>query len=444
MNHTQSGSYAAPAPKFCIKCGGGLAPGAKFCTKCGSPVQPPAQQAAFQESPVQQAIPVEPPVQQTPPQEPPAWQPPAQQTAFQEPPLQQAVPVELPVQQAPPQEPPAWQVPAQNPAVQQKPPKKKSFFKIFIPVLAGILLITLLAAVTCKLLIDRGILQVPEGFNLFGNSGISQTDSDKSTEEDESSGDDSEEQTDGQEAELPEEQEADYDINIWDARFPVRPATVYQQYYVIYYEGGQNNRIDMAVFDLAGALNGNYLLWDKASGSIALKDYSAMTDCSRYCYDGSAWVKDADKVRWISDSAANIISSNLDVHDWDSGRLFLSHITSAGISAPIDYSYYQTPAPEPAPAPVAQEYALPGSNSRYLAKEELAGFTADECRIARNEIYARHGRIFDDEGLQAYFSQFDWYNPQIRPEDFSDTLLNEYEAANLALILEYESEMGYR
>lgn len=407
MNHTQSGSYAAPAPKFCIKCGGGLAPGAKFCTKCGAPVQPPAQQAAFQESPVQQAIPVEPPVQQTPPQEPPAWQ-----------------------------------VPAQNPAVQQKPPKKKSFFKIFIPVLAGILLITLLAAVTCKLLIDRGILQVPEGFNLFGNSGISQTDSDKSTEEDESSGDDSEEQTDGQEAELPEEQEADYDINIWDARFPVRPATVYQQYYVIYYEGGQNNRIDMAVFDLAGALNGNYLLWDKASGSIALKDYSAMTDCSRYCYDGSAWVKDADKVRWISDSAANIISSNLDVHDWDSDRLFLSHITSAGISAPIDYSYYQTPGP--AQAPVAQEYALPGSNSRYLAKEELAGFTADECRIARNEIYARHGRIFDDEGLQAYFSQFDWYNPQIRPEDFSDTLLNEYEAANLALILEYESEMGYR
>ncbi|MBR2063961.1 MAG: YARHG domain-containing protein, partial [Bacteroidales bacterium] len=45
----------------------------------------------------------------------------------------------------------------------------------------------------------------------------------------------------------------------------------------------------------------------------------------------------------------------------------------------------------------------PLSNVVYLTKSDLAGFGPEVCRVARNEIYARHGRIFTDEILKAYF-----------------------------------------
>ena len=91
-----------------------------------------------------------------------------------------------------------------------------------------------------------------------------------------------------------------------------------------------------------------------------------------------------------------------------------------------------------------QDYILPGSDSRYLSRSDLEGFTAEDCRLARNEIYARHGRMFQDEALQNYFNSFDWYHPSISPDDFDESMLNDYEAANRDLIVAYESEKGYR
>ena len=90
------------------------------------------------------------------------------------------------------------------------------------------------------------------------------------------------------------------------------------------------------------------------------------------------------------------------------------------------------------------DFVLPDSSSRYLSKNDLYGLTAEQCRIARNEIYARHGRMFQDEGLQAYFNQFSWYRPTIQPDAFQESMLNAYEIANRDLIVEYEKEQGYR
>ena len=92
----------------------------------------------------------------------------------------------------------------------------------------------------------------------------------------------------------------------------------------------------------------------------------------------------------------------------------------------------------------SQDYILEGSDSKYLTKADLAGLTAEECRLARNEIYARHGRIFKDEAIREYFESFDWYYPTIQPDDFEESMLNDYEIANRDLIVEYESEQGYR
>lgn len=91
-----------------------------------------------------------------------------------------------------------------------------------------------------------------------------------------------------------------------------------------------------------------------------------------------------------------------------------------------------------------EEYILAGSDSRYIQKSELQGLTAEECRLARNEIYARHGRRFDDEYLQAYFGSKEWYTPTMDPDEFEESLLNFYEIANRDLIVEYEEECGYR
>lgn len=90
------------------------------------------------------------------------------------------------------------------------------------------------------------------------------------------------------------------------------------------------------------------------------------------------------------------------------------------------------------------EYILKDSSSRYLAKSDLWGLDEEACRLARNEIYARHGRKFDDEGLQNYFNSCSWYYGIIKPADFQETMLSEIEIANRDLIVEYEKEMGYR
>lgn len=90
-----------------------------------------------------------------------------------------------------------------------------------------------------------------------------------------------------------------------------------------------------------------------------------------------------------------------------------------------------------------EQYILPYSDSEYLDETDLGELSAEECRIARNEIYARYGRRFNDEQLQDYFNACSWYEGKIDPEDFSDEVLNEVEKANLQIITEYEKEMGF-
>jgi len=88
-------------------------------------------------------------------------------------------------------------------------------------------------------------------------------------------------------------------------------------------------------------------------------------------------------------------------------------------------------------------YILPNSEYELLTKADLQGLTADECKKARNEIYARHGRKFTDETLQAYFNSKDWYHGTIEPGDFKEDNLTEIEKANRDLIVEYEKENNY-
>lgn len=90
------------------------------------------------------------------------------------------------------------------------------------------------------------------------------------------------------------------------------------------------------------------------------------------------------------------------------------------------------------------EYILPNSDIEVLSVADLENLTREECRIARNEIYARHGRLFDDTELQAHFDSCSWYEGYIAGEDFNENMLSEVEIKNRDLIVNYEIEMNYR
>lgn len=83
------------------------------------------------------------------------------------------------------------------------------------------------------------------------------------------------------------------------------------------------------------------------------------------------------------------------------------------------------------------QFLLPGSSSVYLTKEDLEGLSQGELRLARNEIYARHDLIFQDKALTDYFTAKGFYYPF--KKTVPDTELNQYEIANLNLILSLEN-----
>ena len=86
-------------------------------------------------------------------------------------------------------------------------------------------------------------------------------------------------------------------------------------------------------------------------------------------------------------------------------------------------------------------YILPDSATRNYTKSELSSLSSSQLRLARNEIYARHGRKFNDKSLQDYFNNCSWYSGTVDPATFDaniNSYLNSYELANLKLIKEVE------
>lgn len=70
-----------------------------------------------------------------------------------------------------------------------------------------------------------------------------------------------------------------------------------------------------------------------------------------------------------------------------------------------------------------------------ITNEMVDGLFIEDLRVLRNEIYAKHGRVFKDPNLQKYFAAQAWYQPN---PDFKDESLTEMEFKNLAVIKEVE------
>lgn len=88
-------------------------------------------------------------------------------------------------------------------------------------------------------------------------------------------------------------------------------------------------------------------------------------------------------------------------------------------------------------------YVLADSNSRTYTRAELEKFDNHTLFLARNEIFARHGRQFANKELQQYFGGKSWYSGTISAADFDSYHtgeLNDYERANSELMRSIETE----
>lgn len=95
-----------------------------------------------------------------------------------------------------------------------------------------------------------------------------------------------------------------------------------------------------------------------------------------------------------------------------------------------------------------EAYIIPDSTSRYLDESEIINLPLQILNYAKNEVYAREGRIFRSSELQTYFEQQSWYHGTISPDVFDDSnMLNQYEYANTQLLSKVEHNInssGYK
>jgi len=89
------------------------------------------------------------------------------------------------------------------------------------------------------------------------------------------------------------------------------------------------------------------------------------------------------------------------------------------------------------------DYVIPDSDTKEYTEDDIRalGLSKDELRIARNEIYARHGREFTSKDLKEYFGAKSWYNPTIPASKFSDNDLTPTELHNKEAIAKVEKSM---
>lgn len=143
----------------------------------------------------------------------------------------------------------------------------------------------------------------------------------------------------------------------------------------------------------------------------------------------SAWTQDAnDKNAFVKNK------ENLSLRD-DDGDGLIEQISM----------YRSRPAPWEKEEAVAEDddYFFPNSLDELLSESQLAGMSARELTLARNEVYARYGYTFQRQDLQEYFNTKSWY--KAKPEVNKDTIGNYVSAIgmkNMVMIREYQKAHG--
>ena len=74
-------------------------------------------------------------------------------------------------------------------------------------------------------------------------------------------------------------------------------------------------------------------------------------------------------------------------------------------------------------------------DTKLLKTSDLSAFPKKDYKFIRNEIFARHGQIFNNPKFSNYFKQFSWYTPR---NTNMKIVLNSIEKANVEFLLKLE------
>ncbi len=80
---------------------------------------------------------------------------------------------------------------------------------------------------------------------------------------------------------------------------------------------------------------------------------------------------------------------------------------------------------------------VPESSTRRIESTDVWGYDHSLLQLAVNEIYARHGYVFQKDYLNDYFSHQAWYHPS---DNFSEADLSDIEKDNIAFLKNHSPE----
>ena len=83
---------------------------------------------------------------------------------------------------------------------------------------------------------------------------------------------------------------------------------------------------------------------------------------------------------------------------------------------------------------VNTDFILPNSSIGKLKESDLGNLTKQQLTLVRNEIYARHGMVFNTQDIKSYFESKSWYHP----DPTYKCVINSIESFNVQLIKKIE------
>lgn len=187
--------------------------------------------------------------------------------------------------------------------------------------------------------------------------------------------------------------------------------------------------------------DGSYSDGSYSDGSYSDGSYSDGSYSDGSYSDGSYSDGSYSDGSYSDGSNSGSYDSTIEIQDPGNGDYYYDGSYSGGSSSDGSYSDGSYDNSGTSDAWTPDDVIISGICSRYIDVSELYSYGPSTIRLIRNEIFAVNGRIFNSQDLMDYFSQKSWYVPTYSPEDFDANMfyyLNDYEEANLKLILEYE------
>lgn len=80
-------------------------------------------------------------------------------------------------------------------------------------------------------------------------------------------------------------------------------------------------------------------------------------------------------------------------------------------------------------------FVFPNSGTELIERREAENLSDRDLTYAINEIYARHGYIFQSDEMRGYYEQFSWYTGRIPSAEFSVECFNQIEQQNWNLLI---------